>query len=278
MRNNLLALMAALALAFCEPMTALAQFFYQPGTFGYRVLGQSLAPAPSTFGGGIQTNAAGAFLFIGRPNGADSFTMPWRPPYQSFVDQPIAAIPPSQFSLPPQQPVGGVQGVAPPATALTPRVQVAPPSQLLPSGYNGPVSSSEQGAGTTSGPAAAGAAWNYTLAGSANRATATRPEPYVRSPELSDRLTRIARFRGMLSGSGIDVYLSGDVALVQGVVRTAANRTVLGNVLGLEPDVSRIDNRLAVQGHSSRPSNVSTGNVRRSSQGYQAKVTPAYGP
>ena len=277
MKNNMLALMAALALAFCESGTARAQFFYQQGTFGYRVLGQSLETAPSTFGGGIQTNAAGAFLFIGRPNGADSFTMPWRPPYRSFADQPIAAIPASQLSLPPQQPVGGVQGTSSPATALTPATQVGPPAQTPRPGYNAPVPSPEQGDGATPG-AAAGAAWNYTLAGSANRATATRPEPYVRSPELSDRLTRIARFRGMLAGSGVDVYLSGDVALVQGLVRTAANRTVLGNVLGLEPDVSRIDNRLAVQGYRSRPSKVSTGNVRRSGQGYQANVTPAYGP
>ncbi len=277
MRNNMLALMAALALAFCEPGAALAQFFYQPGTFGYRVLGQSLAPAPSTFGGGVQTNSAGAFLFLGRPNGADSFTMPWRPPYQNMIDQPIVAISPSQLPLRPQQPVGGVQGVPPPATAQTPPVQAGPPAQVPPPGNNAPTPNPEQGAGMTSA-AAAGAAWSYTLAGSTNRAATTRPEPYVRSPELSDRLTRIARVRGMLAGSGIDVYLSGNDALVQGVVRTAANRAVLGNVLGLEPDVSRIDNRLAVQGYGNRPSNVSTGNVGRSVQGYQANVTPANGP
>jgi hypothetical protein len=52
----------------------------------------------------------------------------------------------------------------------------------------------------------------------------------------------------MLTGQAIDVYLSGNVALVKGAVRTGANRVLLGNVLGLEPNVSRIDNRLAVEG------------------------------
>jgi len=126
--------------------------------------------------------------------------------------------------------------------------------------------------------AATGAAWNYAIGRGVNRAVATRAEPYLRSPELSDRLTRIARTRGMLSGPAIDVYLSGNIALVQGVVRTAANRTVLANVLGLEPDVSQIDNRLVVQGYGSRRSNGSAGNVRRIAQGYHASTTPAYGP
>ncbi len=82
----------------------------------------------------------------------------------------------------------------------------------------------------------------------------------------------------MLVGPAINVYLGSDVAVVQGVVRTAGDRAVLRNVLGLEPDVSRIDDRLVVQGYRTRPANAATANVRRSVQGYQATVTPAYGP
>jgi hypothetical protein len=111
-----------------------------------------------------------------------------------------------------------------------------------------------------------------------NRAGAAHAEPYVHSPELSARLTRIARIRGMLAGQAIDVYLSGNAALVQGVVRTAADRAVLGNVLGLEPDVSRIDNRLVVRGYGNLSPHASTGNVRQRPQGYHASTTPAYGP
>ncbi len=272
MKNGLLAIMAALSLAFCRSDTALGQFSSQPGTFGYRVLGQPLVPTQGMFGSGIQTNVAGSFLFVGRPNGGNDFATPWQHPYQSVIDQAIAALPPAQLTLPPQQPVGAVQ-VAPPAGTLTPSVQIGPPAQLPPPGYNAPVPSPEQGANVPSG-VAAGATWNYALGRSVNRAGAARAEPYVHSPELSARLTRIARIRGMLAGHAIDVYLSGNAALVQGVVRTAADRTVLGNVLGLEPDVSRIDNRLVVQGYGT----LSTGTVPQRPQGYHASTTPAYGP
>ncbi len=66
-----------------------------------------------------------------------------------------------------------------------------------------------------------------------------------RSPEASDRLTRIARDRGMLVGSGIDVYLSGQVAILQGNVRTAHDRELLANIAGLEPGIQQVYNGLA---------------------------------
>ena len=65
-------------------------------------------------------------------------------------------------------------------------------------------------------------------------------------------LTRIGQTRRMLAGPAINVYLSGNVALMRGVVRSTADRTVLRNVLGLEPNVSRIDDRLVVQGYVGR--------------------------
>ncbi len=74
----------------------------------------------------------------------------------------------------------------------------------------------------------------------------TRRQPFTRSPELSNRLTSIARNRDMLVGKDINVYLSNDVALVQGTVRTPADSAMLASVLGLEPDVEHIDNRLSV--------------------------------
>jgi hypothetical protein len=72
------------------------------------------------------------------------------------------------------------------------------------------------------------------------------PQPFALSPDLSDRLTSIARNRGMLMSNGINVYLSNDTALIQGVVRTPSDRASLASVLGLEPDVARVDNRLQV--------------------------------
>ena len=64
-----LALMAVLALGLCKLQMVVAQVPPQGnqnyGTFGNRTLGQSLVPAPSTFGGGIQTAPGGSFLFLG---------------------------------------------------------------------------------------------------------------------------------------------------------------------------------------------------------------------
>jgi hypothetical protein len=110
--------------------------------------------------------------------------------------------------------------------------------------------------------AAAAPTWNFALARGGNEAalaSTARAEPYTRSPGLSDRLTRIARNKGMLVGRAIDVYVSGNAALVQGVVRTRADRALLGNVVGLEPDVSRIDNRLAIAGSGGLSSNAPAG-------------------
>jgi len=91
-------------------------------------------------------------------------------------------------------------------------------------------------------------------------------------------LTRIARTKGMLAGQAIDVYLSGNVALIEGVVRTRANRVLLGNVVSLEPDVSRIDNRLAVAGSGDYSSSAPAENAPPRLQGYHPSTTPANGP
>jgi hypothetical protein len=77
-------------------------------------------------------------------------------------------------------------------------------------------------------------------------ASPTGPQPFALSHDLSERLTSIARNRGMLVSNGINVYLSNDAALIQGVVRTPSDRAALASVLGLEPEVARIDNRLQV--------------------------------
>ena len=80
-------------------------------------------------------------------------------------------------------------------------------------------------------------------------ASAVRAVAFIRSPELSDRLTRIARARSMLAGEGINVYLNNkNIALLLGSVRMPGDRVMLANVLSLEPDVGQIDNRLVVQG------------------------------
>ena len=75
-----LALMAVLALGLCKLQMVVAQVPPQGnqnyGTFGNRTLGQPLVPAPSTFGGGIQTAPGGSFL--GRLDGSPASATPGR--------------------------------------------------------------------------------------------------------------------------------------------------------------------------------------------------------
>jgi hypothetical protein len=86
-------------------------------------------------------------------------------------------------------------------------------------------------------------------------AVAARGQQFAHSRELSDRLTQIARTKGMLSGKGIKVYLSNNIALLQGAVRTPGDRVLLAYVLNLEPEVRWIDNQLVVKGSSELSAN-----------------------
>ena len=77
---------------------------------------------------------------------------------------------------------------------------------------------------------------------------ASPQQPYSRSAELSDRLTQIARTKGLLFGPAIDVYVSNNVALIQGAVGTPSDSTQLATALAHKPGVLRIDNRLVAFG------------------------------
>jgi hypothetical protein len=61
-------------------------------------------------------------------------------------------------------------------------------------------------------------------------------------------LTQIARTKGLLFGPAIDVYVSNNVALIQGAVGTPSDSTQLATALAHEPGVLRIDNRLVALG------------------------------
>jgi hypothetical protein len=234
MKKSMVISLTGLALVLAQCGMALAQASSQPGMFGNRFLGQPLAPQPSSFGGGIQLGPAGNFVSLGRPNGATSFPL-WKQYSGAPIDLGVAASPPAQpaaqLSPPRQPPAGGV-----------PAVQVGQPAQPP---ANSPQESVGAAPGGTTPPT-----WDFAVrrGGSGVDAAAARGEPLVRSPVLSDRLTRIARTKNMLAGRGIDVYLRGDTALVQGAVRTSGDRALLANVVRLEPDVSRIDNQLTVPG------------------------------
>ncbi len=250
MKNILLEMAAVLTLVFCASTTAVGQNGYPPGAFGYRALGLPLAPLPSNFSGGLPPSATGRFPGLGLFSGMYGFTPLWQPPYVGTIGPAVAPLPAAQVALPPQPPVGA--GPAAPVAATTPAVQLSGPPLQPPAPLSAsPASPAAQTIGAGPG-GEIGPAWKYATGHSAGRAAFARTEPYLRSPELSALLTRIGQTRRMLAGPAINVYLSGNVALMRGVVRSTADRTVLRNVLGLEPNVSRIDDRLVVQGYVGR--------------------------
>ena len=98
--------MAVLALGLCELQMVVAQVPPQGnqnhGTFGNRTLGQPLVPAPSTFGGGIQTAPGGSFL--GRSDGSPAFATPGLQ-NSTRVPMPNAAVQPAlNAAFSPQSP------------------------------------------------------------------------------------------------------------------------------------------------------------------------------
>lgn len=190
------------------------------GTFGYRTLGQSFVPSLSTFGGGIQTGPGGNFLSVGRSAGSAMFGTPLGQAGQ----QGAGGTPAAQPALNP--------GLVP-GTIRQENMGAAEEGLEMPTGLEPPTASAadvrQYGMGGTS-PAAPGM------------------QPYAHSLRLSDLLTRIARSKGIMDSKAIDVYLSNNVALVQGAVHTPQDRVLLANVLALEPEVSLIDNRLVVEG------------------------------
>lgn len=253
MKKHVVRSIAALTLVCCEWVTAAGQISYQTSQFGYRVYGQTLAPPQSMFFGGVPTTAARLFQVPSQSNVWNNLATPWRRSYQSVIDPGFLALPSPPLTFQSQSPAGlapvsqgafqpqpqyGIAPTLPGVVAPTPGVEVGPAATLPP-----PV----QPTGIASG-AATGPGWKYAAGHNINGAAFLRADSLVRSPELSALLTRIARTRGMLAGPAIDVYLSGDTAVMQGVVRSAAHRTVLRNVLGLDPNVSRIDDRLVVRG------------------------------
>jgi hypothetical protein len=230
-----LALTAVLALSLCKLQMVVAQVPPQGnqnyGTFGNRTLGQPLVPAPSTFGGGIQTAPGGSFL--GRSGGSPASATPG-PQNNMRMPAPNAAAQPAlNAAVSPQSPAA--ERDAPELPSIT---NLAP---LLVPETNGPE-------GTVRTAPALGLRAPGTLDGGSAPPAASPQQSYSRSAELSDRLTQIARTKGLLFGPAIDVYVSNNVALIQGAVGTPSDSTQLATALAHEPGVLRIDNRLVALG------------------------------
>ena len=230
-----LALMAVLALSLCKLQMVVAQVPPQGnqnyGTFGNRTLGQPLVPAPSTFGGGIQTAPGGSFL--GRSDGSPASATPGLQNNTGVPAPNAAAQPALNAAVSPQSPAA--ERDAPELPSITNSAPLSVPET------NGPE-------GTVRTAPALGLRAPGTPGRGSAPPAASPQQPYSRSPELSDRLTQIARTKGLLFGPAIDVYVSNNVALMQGAVGTPGDSTQLATALAHEPGVLRIDNRLVALG------------------------------
>ncbi len=186
-----LALMAVLALSLCKPQVVSAQGNVNYGMFGNRPLGQPLVPGQSTFGGGVQTSRSGRFLYIGRTDGSAMFATPWRQIEVNVLRQAaLAAAQPAQNVV-----------VTPPSPA--PQYNVPQPAispdfiagLLSETGGGGGMNAAEQPLGMPPGigPPAAPRVPVPQVGAEATSASPRGVQPFTRSPELSDRMTRLAR-------------------------------------------------------------------------------------
>ena len=66
------------------------------------------------------------------------------------------------------------------------------------------------------------------------------------SPGISARITRLARAGGLPTSSSIQVRVQGDTAIVRGTAATPYQRSLVENLVGLEPGVWHVDNQVIV--------------------------------
>jgi hypothetical protein len=188
--------------------------------FGDRRLGQPLRPGPSRFDSGIQRGPSGNFLGQGRPDGANMFATPWRrvepgplPVDGGFPPQPVTAAAPLPVIVAPPQPR---------EASPTPPPEEPPAATPAPDIWF----RSPRGPAAASPPEASNGAWL--------------------SPSLSTRIAQLAQAGGVPTSSDLQVCIQGSTAVVRGAVATPYQRSVVGNLLALEPGVWHVDNQVIV--------------------------------
>jgi hypothetical protein len=245
-------LILASIVAVSLPQMAMAQVSAQGGqaygTFGYRNLGQSFTPSPSTFGGGIQVGAGGNFLYAGRTNGPSAFATPWRQVDTNVLSIANGLAPRVDTTL-----LGSTNGFVVPAqpAAAAPQAPALAANPPLP-----PLGPDVAGTGlpeTNAPQPTSPPQLRPDIRPGMPQVTPMRQQTSTRSADLSDLMTRTARTKGMLVGGGIDVYVNEKVARMSGTVRTPHDRALLATLLALEPGVAQVDNQLVVEG-AGRPS------------------------
>jgi hypothetical protein len=252
------------------------------GMFGPRVMGNTLQPPASQFGGGLQFTPYGALVGPGRanranlPNGGNMFATPWRRPYEppmTFVPAPYT---PSAYAvLPTGQLPAGVPAEVPIApnapqtvpTEIVPAVpaesELPPPTEAMPAAGATPEGQFPAGNVPMGQPGATGVQVQPTMAPTGGAATSMAPpqrpafqfvtapgaatsESYGYLPTVSAHLTQIARDHGIAVPSGIQVYMSNGTAILRGSVISPHEQQLVANLAGLEPGIWRVASELTV--------------------------------
>ena len=86
----------------------------------------------------------------------------------------------------------------------------------------------------------------WSVAGTPRGDATAAKDSFLPSPDVSARITRLAQVGGVRTPSGVQVCVQGSTATVRGVVATPYQRSLVGNLVGLEPGVWHVDNQVIV--------------------------------
>jgi hypothetical protein len=211
--------------------------------------GQALDPGASRFEGGIRRGPSGNFLGVGRTDGNNMFPTPWRPvePVLLLVTCGIpgytfAVLGPDLVIAPQEQP-GPAPSEPPPLSPWS--TPGPPPSDIW---FRSPVPSE------TTTPVIPGSAGSYgprkspgwNVAGVPGGDSTVAKDPFKPSPGISARISRLAQAGGVQTLSGVQVDVRDTTATVRGAVATPYQRSLVGNLVSMEPGVWHVDNQVIV--------------------------------
>ena len=241
------------------------------GMFGPRNLGQSLRPGVSQFDSGLQISPGGSFIGSGRPTGQNDFARPWRQ-----VPQPPIYVPNTYAVLPDGRLVGIVPGqnvssetespVANSSQMSSQRAVALETMAQSEASASQPFSMDEGFLGQDASFASSAAALTPSGATPNNLNfrprrpvqygfPATTPSGEFRGylPRVSERMTRLARDHGIQVSSAIRVSVVNGTAIIRGTVGSPGDRSLIANMVAMEPGIGRVSNQMTVVSEQTAP-------------------------
>jgi hypothetical protein len=207
---------------------------------GDGILGLTPLPLRTQFGGISTQNIGQQLAILGMTDFSGIYPMPWQP----LTPAPLPAEPLPAEWLPGLEELSLAAMVA--ASAAYPAAENAMP------GFEAAAAETATATAAASKPFAP--RWPGKFAGPPGGS----PGPLFPARELSARVTRLARARGVHTPTGITVLLGNGTAVLQGTVGSAADAVLIGNLVSLEPGIWQVESRLTVA-----PEGVASGAAKR---------------